>query len=60
MFGNKRKICERSYDAGYVDGAANERERIIEMMDNMIDSSMEIFTSCLRAARDDLKNHKPN
>ena len=59
MFGIKTN-CERSYDAGYVDGAQSERERIIALMDDMINSSMDIFTSGLRAARDNLKNHRPN
>jgi hypothetical protein len=50
------------YDAGYVDGARIERERILALMGKMIDDHIgpESWTTMLRQFRDTLANHNPN
>ncbi len=64
LFKKKTKTktrCDRSYDAGYVDGSTNERERIIKMMDTLIESNDNMpFSSLLVQARNTLLRHNPN
>ena len=47
----------RQYDLGYADGARNERKRIINMAEKLIDSHNSVSTALLRQIRDTLENH---
>ena len=51
----------KDYDTGYVEGSAFERNRIIDLMTDLIDKKqgIESRTALLRQIRDQLVNHKP-